>query len=337
MHANKRTEIDEVSAGDIVAVSGLKSTTTGETLCAENKTIIYDLMKFPESVISVAIEPKTTADEKKLLGTLEQLALEDPSFTYKNNPETGQLLIYGMGELHLDIIADRIQREFKVGVNVGKPQVSYRETITTVSRGEFTFEKEINGKIARARIVLEVSPTESQGAIQVDNDLHKSKLPKELYEVIKKAVIASAPGGAIAGYPFICLKVKVLDVEFDEQAPSEVAFSIATSNAFREACSRGKVVLMEPLMHLEVLTPSDFAGDVIADVNSKRGRVLGIAPKQNKELVETEVPLVGLFGYSTDLRSRTQGRASFSMKFKRYEPLTHEQTKVVLEKRGIYI
>jgi len=337
MHANKRTEVSEVTAGDIVAVSGLKSTTTGETLCAENKTIIYDLMKFPESVISVAIEPKTTADEKKLLGTLEQLALEDPSFTFKNNAETGQLLIYGMGELHLDIIADRIQREFKVGVNVGKPQVSYRETITAISRGEFTFEKDINGKMARARIALEVSPAESQGEIQVINDLHKSKLPKDLYEVIRKAILDSAPGGAIAGYPFICLKVKILDVEFDEQAPSEIAFSIAASNAFREACSKAKAVLMEPLMHLEVLTPADFAGDVIADVNSKRGRVLGIAPKQNKELVETEVPLVGLFGYSTDLRSRTQGRASFSMKFKRYEALTYEQTKGVLEKRGIYI
>lgn len=337
MHADKRTELQEAFAGDIVAVAGFKDTTTGETLCTENKPIIYDLMEFPETVISVAIEPKTAADEKKLINTLEQLKNEDPSFSYKNNQETGQLLIYGMGELHLEIIADRLQREFNVGIRVGKPQVSYRESISSSANGENTFHKELGGKIQFGQVTLKVEPVDHQAGVLFESVVSNKKLPQNFIDSIKKSVMDTAPGGMIAGYPFLNIKAILLDAEFNENESSEVAYAIAASAAFRDACKNAGVRLLEPIMDLEVITPQDYTGDVISDINAKRGKIITMGIKQNKDLISAEVPLAELFGYSTDLRSKSQGRASFTMKFKNYVEMPLELAKTTLEKKGIYI
>ena len=337
MHANKRTELETASAGDIVAVSGLKFTTTGHTLCAEHKPIIYDLMEFPETVISIAIEPKTTADEEKLTKTLDYLKIEDPSFTYRNNKETGQLLIFGMGELHLEIITDRLEREFKVGVNKGSPQVSYRESISGTAIGSHTFQRELAGKNQFGQATVKVEPLEGSLELKVEIKKKDKSIPEEIYDALKRGILDSAPGGAMAGYPLIGIKAVIESVEFNEAESSDVAYTIAASMAFKEACQKAGLVLMEPIMALEVTTPNDYAGDVIADVNAKRGRILGIDPKNNKDVLKAEVPLSEMFGYSTQLRSKTQGRASFTLTFKRYEKLTHNQAKDILQKRGIYI
>lgn len=337
MHANKRTELESASAGDIVAVSGLKFTTTGQTLCAEHKPIIFDLMEFPETVISIAIEPKTSADEEKLQKTLDYLKIEDPSFNYRNNKETGQLLIFGMGELHLDIITDRLEREFKVGVNKGSPQVSYRESVSGKATASNTFSREVAGKNQFGQATIHVEPLEGSLELKVDFKKKEKSIPEEIYEAVKRGILDSAPGGAMAGYPLIGIKVTVESIEYNEAESSDVAYTIAASMAFKEACQKAGLVLMEPIMALEVTTPNDYAGDVIADVNAKRGRILGIEPKNNKDVLKAEVPLSEMFGYSTQLRSKTQGRASFTLTFKLYEPLTHNQAKEILQKRGIYI
>lgn len=337
MHANKRTELESASAGDIVAVSGLKFTTTGHTLCAEHKPIIFDLMEFPETVISIAIEPKTSADEDKLQKTLEYLKVEDPSFNFRMNKETGQLLIFGMGELHLDIITDRLEREFKVGVNKGNPQVAYRESISGTGVGSNTFRREVAGKSQFGQATIKVEPIENSLEIKVDFKKKEKGVPEEFYEAVKRGIQDSAPAGALAGYAFIGIKATVESVEYNETEANDVAYTIAASMAFKEACQKAGLVLMEPVMALEVTTPSDFAGDVIADVNAKRGRILGIEPKHNKDVLKAEVPLSEMFGYSTQIRSKTQGRASFTLTFKQYEPLTTNQAKEILQKRGIYI
>ncbi|MBY0517702.1 MAG: elongation factor G [Bacteriovoracaceae bacterium] len=336
MHANKRTEIEEAGAGDIVAISGLKFTTTGQTLCADHKPVIYDLMEFPATVISVAIEPKTTADEEKLQTTLEYLRIEDPSFTFQQNKETGQLLIFGMGELHLEIICDRLAREFKVGVNVGSPQVAYRESVTGSAHAEQVVNREIQGKNQYGHCRLKVEPLEGAAEIKVEIPKKERGVPVEFYEAVERGILDSAPGGALAGYPFIAIKITVEEVKYSETDSNDVAYVIAASQAFKEACQKAGLVLMEPMMALEVTTPSDFAGDVIADVNAKRGQILGIEPKAAKDILKAEVPLSEMFGYSTQLRSKTQGRASFTMTFRRYEKLTPNLTKEVLQKRGIF-
>lgn len=337
MHADKRTEIQEAFAGDIVAIAGFKETTTGETLCTENKPIIYDLMEFPETVISVAIEPKTAADEKKLLSALEQLKNEDPSFSFRANQETGQLLIYGMGELHLEIIADRLQREFNVGIRVGKPQVSYRESISGAASAEGVFNKELGGKVQFGQAVLKVEPVDYQAGVLFETEVSSKKIPQNIIDAIKKSVMDTAPGGMLAGYPFLNIKATLVDAEFNENESTEVAYAIAASSAFRDACKKAGVRLLEPVMDLEVMTPQDYTGDVISDINSKRGKIINMGIKQNKDLIVAEVPLAELFGYSTDLRSKSQGRASFTMKFKCYIEMPTELAKSTLEKKGIYI
>lgn len=337
MHADKRTEIQEAFAGDIVAIAGFKETTTGETLCTENKPIIYDLMEFPETVISVAIEPKTAADEKKLLSALEQLKNEDPSFSFRANQETGQLLIYGMGELHLEIIADRLQREFNVGIRVGKPQVSYRESISGAASAEGVFNKELGGKVQFGQAVLKVEPVDYQAGVLFESEVSSKKIPQNIIDAIKKSVMDTAPGGMLAGYPFLNIKATLVDAEFNENESTEVAYAIAASSAFRDACKKAGVRLLEPVMDLEVMTPQDYTGDVISDINSKRGKIINMGIKQNKDLIVAEVPLAELFGYSTDLRSKSQGRASFTMKFKCYIEMPTELAKSTLEKKGIYI
>ncbi len=337
MHADKRTELQEAKAGDIVALTGLKETVTGETLCAENRTVIFDLMEFPETVISVAIEPKTSNDEKKLMSSLASLKLEDPSFSYLHNKETGQLLIYGMGELHLEIICDRLKREFKVEIRVGDPQVSYRETIDGPAISDATFNREQAGKMVFGHCEIEVEPADSQAGIIFESDISKRDLPQEFIDAIEKSVHDTSLGGTMAGYPLINIKATLKSAKYHEEDSSDVAYAIAASQAFREACQKAGLQLMEPKMSLEVITPTDYTGDIISDINMKRGKILNMGAKQDKEVVEAEVPLSELFGYSTDIRSKSQGRASFTMNFDRYEQIPRDLAKEILEKRGIYI
>ncbi len=338
MHANKREEIASAQVGDIVAITGLKHTSTGQTLCVEHKPIVFDLMEFPETVISIAVEPKTSDDEKKLLSTLEQLKIEDPSFKYLTNKETGQLLLYGMGELHLEIITDRLLREFKVGVNVGSPQVAYRETIKTNASAQYTYSREVGGKTQYGHCALEVMSTGNDSEVKIEVAFKpRGEFPRELISACEKGIKDAAPGGALAGYPFLGIKVIIKDIQYDEETSTEVAYSIAASIAFKEACQKAKIGLMEPIMDMEVIAPTDNTGDVISDLNSRRGKILNMQPKGDKEIIEAEVPLAHMFGYSTDLRSRTQGRGNFTMSFKHYEIMEPKLMKDVLEKKGIFI
>jgi elongation factor G len=337
MHADKRTEIDTVAAGDIVAITGLKEIVTGETLCIEQRQIVYDLMEFPETVISVAIEPKTTADEKKLMESLKQLQIEDPSFTYNHNAETGQLLIKGMGELHLEIIADRLEREFKVGIRVGSPQVSFRESIKSEITKEKTFEKEQGGKVQFGKVTLKVEPTDFQAGVEFKSDLTKRDLPQNYIDAIEKSIADTAPGGALAGYAFLNIKTTLVAAEYREEDSSEVAYVIAASQAFSEACREAGLELLEPVMDLEIISPAEYTGDIISDINAKKGQILGMNAKGQKEVITAEVPLREMFGYSTDLRSKSQGRANFTMSFKNYRSLSHAEAKEILEKKGIFI
>ena len=336
MHANKREELQVAKAGDIVAFTGMKFTTTGQTLCASNRPIIFDLMQFPETVISIAIEPKTTADESKLAKTLEQLRVEDPSFKYMHNRETGQLLIYGMGELHLEIIVDRLEREFKVGVNVGSPQVAYRESIAGSAEVWKEYKNDLSGKMQYGEVKLRVEPISEQAVIY-ESEFSSRDIPKAFITAVEQGVMDSVPGGAMAGYPFIGIKVTLLDMKYDEVDSNELAYTIAASMAFKDACAKAGVDLLEPFMDIEIITPTESAGDVISDMNARRGRILSMNPRNDKEMVKAEAPLAEMFGYSTDLRSKTQGRANFSMTFKTYLTMDKGIAKKVLEKRGIFI
>ncbi|MBF0316170.1 MAG: elongation factor G [Oligoflexia bacterium] len=335
MHANKRKEVEEASVGDIVALAGLKHTVTGDTLCAENSPIIYDLMNFPDSVISIAIEPKTVDDENKLASVLELLTLEDPTFHYKRNEETGQLLIHGMGELHLDVIVDRLSREFNIGINRGKPQVSYRESISTSSVAESFFDKEIAGRGVYGHCKIEVEPCDYQAGVVFESRIKKKDLPDHFQEAIRKSVLDSAPSGIVIGNRIINVKAILVDAHYKDMESTELAYTIAAAMAFKDACKSARMVIMEPFMTVEVVTPPEYTGDVISDFSSRRGRILSVFTKQGKDHVKAEAPLSGMFGYSTDLRSRTQGRASFSMNFRMYEVLPDNLTSNLLEKRGI--
>ncbi len=337
LHANKRKEIKEAGAGDIVAIAGLKDTITGETLCDQKNGIIYDLMDFPETVIAIAIEAKSSADQDKLLEILQGLKIEDPSFNFQEKKDTGQLLIYGMGELHLDIITDRLDREFGVKVNIGKPQVFYRETIELEKSERSEFRKEVGDKLQFGACQVAVSPLEGDKEVELEISFKDRAVPKEIFEAIKTGIKDGIPGGGLAGYPFHSMKVDVKNIEYDEESSHEVAYKIAAANAFRNACVKAKLLLMEPMMNLEINTPNEFSGDVISDINSKRGRVVSIeASKDGREIIKTLTPLSGLFGYSTDLRSKTQGRATFTMLLSHYEKMNLSKTKEILEKRGIF-
>lgn len=338
MHANKRTEVKEASAGDIVALAGLKFTVTGETLCSQKNPIIFDLMEFPETVIAKAIEAKTSADEDKLVETLSLLKIEDPSFNYQHNKETGQLLVYGMGELHLEIITDRLEREFNIGINIGKPQVFYKETILESSEDFFEYRREVTDKVQYGHCTIKVEAVDGDSEVIYECNVKNREVPKEIFTFIEEGVLEAIPGGSLAGYPFRSIKVSLIDLKYDDEISHALAYKIAASNAFKSACRKAGIVLMEPMMELEINTPSEFSGDVIADVNSKRGKILGIdMAKDQRELIKTVTPLANLFGYSTDIRSKTQGRASFSMQLSHYEQLTKNQTKSLLEARGIFI
>jgi elongation factor G len=318
MHANKREEIEAIAAGDIVAAIGLKSTTTGDTLCDGDKPIVLESMTFPDPVIAVAIEPKTKADEEKLGLSLARLALEDPTFRVTTEAETSQTLIHGMGELHLEIIVDRLLREFRVEANVGKPQVAYRETIRKPAEARGRFVRQTGGRGQYGDVYLEVEPVPGEG-FAFENKIVGGTIPKEFIPAVEKGVREALDSGVLAGYPIVDVKVRLTDGSYHEVDSSEIAFKIAGSMAFKEACRKARPVLLEPVMEVEVVTPRDYVGAVIGNLNSRRGRILSQEIRGTSEVVRAQVPLGQMFGYVTDLRSMTQGRATSTMQFARYE------------------
>jgi elongation factor G len=321
MHANKREEIKEVYAGDICAAVGLRDTTTGDTLCDEDKPIVLERMTFPEPVISIAIEPKTKADQEKLGGALARLASEDPSFRVSSDAETAQTLISGMGELHLEIIVDRLMREFKVDANVGKPQVAYRETIRKTVENETRFIRQTGGRGQYGHVVLKVEPQQAGAGFAFADGTKGGVIPREYLPAIEKGIKEALDSGVLAGYPIVDVKATVTYGSYHEVDSSEMAFKIAGSMCFKEAVAKADPVILEPIMSLEVVTPEDFMGDVIGDVSRRRGRISGQEPRGHTQVISGQVPLAEMFGYATDLRSRTQGRATFTMQFSHYEPV----------------
>jgi elongation factor G len=319
MHANKREEIKEVRAGDIAAIVGLRNTLTGDTLCDEAHPIVLELMDFPEPVIAVAIEPKTKADQERLSVSLAKLAQEDPSFRVSFNEETGQTLISGMGELHLEIITDRLMREFKVGANVGKPQVAYKETIKKAAKIEGKFVRQSGGRGQYGHVWLEIEPLERGKGFEFVNKVVGGTVPKEYIPAIEKGVREAMDGGVLAGYPVVDAKVIVIDGSYHEVDSSEMAFKIAASMAFKEGAKKAQLALLEPIMSVEVVTPEEYMGDVIGDLNSRRGKIQSMEKRGKTQVIKGSVPLAEMFGYATDLRSRTQGRATYTMQFASYE------------------
>lgn len=319
MHANKREEIKEIYAGDICATVGLKYTITGDTLCDENNPIILESMEFPEPVISVAIEPKTKGDQDKLSMALNKLAQEDPSFRVKVDEETGQTIISGMGELHLEIIVDRLMREFKVEANVGNPQVAYRETIKKKSSYESKYIKQSGGRGQYGHVVLEVEPLEPGAGFKFINKIVGGVIPKEYIPAVEKGIVEAMDTGVLAGYPVVDVAVTLLDGSYHEVDSSEMAFKIAASIGFKEACKKASPVLLEPIMKVEVVVPDEYMGDVMGDLNSRRGRIEGMEARGNAQVIRCNVPLKEMFGYATSLRSLTQGRGTYTMIFDHYE------------------
>ena len=319
MHANKRQEIDEVHAGDIAAVVGLKNVSTGDTLCAVNAPLVLEALDFPDPVISIAIEPKTTADMDKLAQSLERLALEDPSFKVSTDPETGQTIISGMGELHLDIITDRLLREFSVGANVGRPQVAYKETITETAVVTGRYVKQVSGPGDFAVVKLELSPSERGTGFAFVNALRGGAIPSEFIPAIEKSCAESMESGMLGGFRVADVRVRLMDGEFDDEDSSDRSFTVAAAMAMGEGLRKAKPVLLEPVMRVEVVTPEEFRGAIQGDLNSRRGQITGIEVRGYAQVISAEVPLSEMFGYVSALRSMTQGRASYTMQFSRYD------------------
>jgi len=319
MHANKREEIEAVAAGDIAAAVGLKFTTTGDTLCDPEKPIVLEAMDFPAPVISVAIEPKTKADEEKLGLALGRLALEDPTFKVAVDPDTSQTLISGMGELHLEIIVDRLVREFKVEANVGRPQVAYRETIRQTAEAQGRFVRQTGGRGQYGDVWLQVEPLPPATGSVFESKIVGGVIPREFIPAVEKGVREALETGVLAGYPVIDVKTTLTDGSYHEVDSSEIAFKIAGSMAFKEACRRARPVLLEPIMQVEVVVPEEYMGVVVADLNSRRGRIQAMDTRAGSQVISATVPLAEMFGYATDLRSMTQGRATYTMQFARYE------------------
>ncbi len=320
MHANKREEVKEIEAGDIVALVGMKFTSTGDTLCELGDDFRLENMDFPEPVISTAIEPKSASDEDKLQASLEKIALEDPSFRVKKDPETGQTIISGMGELHLEIIVDRLQRDFKIPANVGKPQVSYKETIECEARAEGIFDQQMSGKSLYGHVWLEVAPLEKGAGVVFENRIPLGSFPVEVLPAIERSVRGGLDSGVLIGFPVADIRVSLVDGSYHEDNVSDQAFGVATSIALRGAMELAHPVLLEPIMELEIVLPEASMGDVISGLSSKRAKILGMESRQEGiQVVSAQVPLSQMFGYSTDLRSVTQGRASFTMQFNSYD------------------
>ena len=332
MHANKREEIDAAHAGDIVAAVGLKGATTGDTLADEKQPVLLEVMKFPEPVIAMAIEPKTKPDQEKMGFALQKLAQEDPSFRVRTDEETAQTIIAGMGELHLEIIVDRLLREFKVEANVGKPEVAFRETIRRKAEAESKYIKQTGGRGQYGHVVLTVEPSESGKGLEFVNKVVGGAIPKEYIPAIEKGVKERMENGVIAGYPLRDIKVTVIDGSYHEVDSNEMAFKIAGSMGFSDACKKADAVLLEPIMKVEVLVPQEFMGDVIGNLNGRRGEVQGMKVRAGAQAIEASVPLMEMFGYATDLRSRTQGRATYSMEFDRYDQVPKQISEAIIAK-----
>jgi elongation factor G len=323
MHSNHREEVEELYSGGIGALVGLKYTTTGDTLCDEKAPVLLENIEFPEPVISIAIEPKTKADQEKMALALRKLAEEDPTFRVRTDEETMQTLIDGMGELHLDIIVDRMKREFKVEANVGKPQVAYRETIKSSAEAEGKYIRQSGGRGQYGHCWLKVEPLGEGKGFEFVNEIKGGTIPSEYIPAIEKGVIEAMDRGVVAGYPLTDIKATVYDGSFHEVDSSEAAFKIAGSMAFQEATKRSKPIILEPIMKVETITPENFMGDVVGDINSKRGQIEEIIDRGEGramiKVIKSKVPLSSLFGYATQLRSMTQGRASYSFEFDHYE------------------
>ena len=318
MHANKREDIQEIMAGDICAAVGLKNVVTGDTICDDDHPVLLESIDFPEPVIQLAIEPKTKVDQEKLGMAIQKLVQEDPTLRVSTDPDTGQTIIAGMGELHLEIIVDRMQREFKVGANVGKPQVAYRETIRSHAEYDYTHKKQTGGSGQYARAKLRVEATPGKG-FEFENEIRGGSIPKEFIPAIEKGVKEALEGGILAGYPMVDVKVSVIDGAYHEVDSSEMAFKICGSICVKEACRKAKPVLLEPVMKIEVVVPEEYMGSVNGDLISRRGRLEGTEIRGTTQLIKAMVPLSDMFGYATELRSRTQGRGSFTMHFGQYE------------------
>lgn len=331
MHANHREEVKEVYAGQIAAMVGLKNTTTGDTLCDPKNPVVLEKIEFPDPVISVAIEPKTKADQEKLAESLKKLSAEDPTFKISSDEETGQTLISGMGELHLEIIVDRMKREFKVEANVGKPQVAYKETIKEPAQAEAKYIRQTGGRGQYGHVLLRIEPLERGKGFEFVDEIKGGDIPTEFIPAVEKGIKQALDKGIIAGYPVVDLQVTLYDGSYHEVDSSEIAFQIAGSMAVQSAFKKGKPILLEPIMRLEVITSEEFMGDVTGDLNSKRGQIEKIEDKENVKLIDAKVPLASMFGYATTLRSMTQGRASFTMEFDHYAEVPQNIAAEIIE------
>jgi elongation factor G len=333
MHANSRDDLDAVFAGDIVAAVGLKQTTTGDTLCDPDHPVVLESLTFPEPVVHVAVEPKTKADQDKLSKALFSLSEEDPTFRVQTDDETGQTVISGMGELHLEVLVDRMLREFNVDANVGKPQVAYRETIRKpVQKVEYRHVRQTGGKGQFAHVVIDLTPTGPGGGYEFDDEIRGGSIPKEYIPSVDQGIVESMTSGVLAGYPTVDLKVTLTDGSYHEVDSSEMAFKIAGSMAYKKAAVTADPVLLEPIMAVEVTTPEEYMGDVIGDLSARRGKVEGMEQRGNSHIVKAQVPLSDMFGYATDLRSRTQGRATYSMQFHSYNEVPESIAKEIIAK-----
>jgi elongation factor G len=330
MHANKREDVKEIRAGDIGAVVGLKQTITGDTLCDEARPVILESMTFPEPVVAVAIEPKTKADGDKLGISLSKLSQEDPTFRVRIDEETGQTLIAGMGELHLEILVDRLAREFQVAANVSRPQVAYKESIRRVMAGEGKFVRQSGGRGQYGHVKLRLEPLKRGDGFAFENAIVGGVVPREYVPAVETGVTEAMQHGIIAGYPVVDVKVTFYDGSYHEVDSSELAFKIAASMAFKEAAKKAEPAILEPVMNVEVVVPEEYMGDVIGDLNSRRGKIRGLEERAGAKVVLAHVPLAEMFGYATDLRSRTQGRATFTMQFAFYEDVpAHKQDELI--------
>ncbi|MGQ0694489.1 MAG: elongation factor G [Nitrospiraceae bacterium] len=332
MHANKREEIGAAYAGDIVAAVGLKGATTGDTLASEKQPVLLEVMKFPEPVIAMAIEPKTKQDQEKMGFALQKLAQEDPSFRVRTDEETAQVIIAGMGELHLEIIVDRLLREFKVEANVGKPEVAFRETIRRKAEAESKYIKQTGGRGQYGHVLLTVEPAEVGKGLEFVNKIVGGAIPKEYIPAVEKGVRERMETGVIAGYPLRDIRVTLTDGSYHDVDSNEMAFRIAASMGFADACKKADPVLLEPIMKVEVLVPQEFMGDVIGNLNGRRGKIQGMKVRAGAQAIEASVPLSEMFGYATDLRSRTQGRATYSMEFDRYDQTPRQISEAIIAK-----
>jgi elongation factor G len=332
MHANHREDIDEVFAGDIAAAIGLKNTRTGDTLCDESDPIVLEKMSFPEPVIQIAIEPKTKADQEKLSESLGKLAEEDPTLRIASNEDTGQTLISGMGELHLEIVVDRLKREFKVEANIGKPQVAYKETITKKVEQEGKFVRQSGGHGQFGHVWIEIEPNEKGKGFVFENKVVGGKIPKEYINPVAEGIEEAMKNGVLAGYPVEDIKVKLFDGSYHEVDSSEMAFKIAGSIAFKEAAMKAGPIILEPIMKVEVTTPEEYMGDIMGDLSSRRGKIEGMNQRSDAQVIRAMVPLSEMFGYATTMRSMTQGRAIYNMEFDHYSEVPKSVSEQIIEK-----